>query len=361
MGPLDTDFWTYSVNLGMQQTGWPDLGHGLFLICESRFARDGMPLNKSHAALGRPGHMRTFFGDLVVLAVKPDPSRPDNVVLADVNFRDLRHTIDYFQTDRTNPCIANLERLPHGQAVPGLMIHCDGSEVRWAPHGLQSRTDKVLVLVDTNNRDEDVPVDLDPCPGARRVGLDWFVRRMPVAQDWAQGAITPATLRNDMARYLVPQGTSHNEHRNSRNQVFVKDQNTFGQPHIGTVVIVEASGGQVEAGHIKALNAFLDSVARFQPRVLQELADEQDLWLCHWEPAPLDDAKGAFQTFWKKWKEEQRAKDADVGHLPSPYEIKPTLPSKAIMVEALVNRIRRGWNIADQIALGGMGPGGRGA
>lgn len=349
MGPMDTDFWTYSINLGMQQAGWPDPGHGLFLVCESRCARDGMPLNKSHAALGKPGHMRTFFGDLVVLAVKPDPSCSDNVLFGDVNFRDLRHTIDYFQTDRINPCVVNPERLPQGQAVAGLMIHCDGSEVRWALHGLQSRTDKVSVLVDTNNRDEEFPVDLDPCPGARRVGLDWFVRRMPSSQDWAQWAVTPATLRNDMARYLVPEGTSHNEHRNMRNRVFVEDEEAFGKPHIGTVIITEASGGQVEAGHIEALNAFLDSVARFQPNILRELADEQDLWLCHWEPVPLDDAKKAFQTFWGQWKEEQMAKGADVEHLPSPYEIKPTLSSRAVMVEALVNRIRRGWDIVDGI------------
>lgn len=350
MAPMDTDFWTYSVNIGMQQAGWPDLGHGLFLVCASRMARDGMPLNKSHAALGRPGHMRTFFGDLVVLAVKPDRSRPDSVVLADVNFRDLRHTIDYFQTDRTNPCIVNPERLPQGQAVPGLMIHCDGSEVRWAPYGLQSRTDKVLVLQDTHIQDDEVTIDLDPCPGARRVGLDWFVRRLPSSQDWAQGAITPATLRNDMARYLVPEGTSHNEHRNKKNQVFVEDLKAFGQPHIGTVVIVEAGGGQVEAGHIEALNAFLDSVAPFQPEILGELADERDLWLSHWEPVSLDGAKTAFKTFWGKWKEEQKAKQVDVERLPCPYEIKATLSSRAVMVEALVNRIRRGWNMMGEHA-----------
>ena len=100
-----------------------------------------------------------------------------------------------------------------------------------------------------------------------------------------------------------------------------------------------------------ALNAFLDSVARFQPGVVGEVADDQELWLCHWESASMSDAKEAFQAFWAKWKEGQKAKGkgADVEHLCSPYEIKPTLPSRAVMVEALLNRIRRGWNIVDEI------------
>ncbi|KAK8044487.1 hypothetical protein PG993_004511 [Apiospora rasikravindrae] len=357
-----------SVNMNLQLIGRETIGHGLVGLSESNCSAPGCLLNKSYMALGEPAHMMPRFGNMVFLATKPDPDpafQGQNVVLADVDLRDHRHALDNLQLYEMNAAAGPPARLATltepVETMPALLLHGDGAFARWnavlagppVPR-MQKITTRLALVSKRNDRQA---VEQDHAVAARQVGLDWFFRCYAMdSHGWAAADVTPAALRNEAARHLVPRSPTYNLRRNERNGLRIVAgpdgatdylQRTY--PQVGTLMVLERSGAVLEPEHIEVLNLFMDSVAPYNTAAVTDRIDDLDLCVGPGK-CGKEEASVAFKKFWDEWKREQAAKGVRVEHLVSPYELKGDVDPGKVMVATMMNKVRRGVEVVDQTA-----------
>ncbi|KAK7942592.1 uncharacterized protein PG986_011705 [Apiospora aurea] len=313
-----------SVNANLEVIGRETIGHGLVGLSESNCPAPGCVLNKSYMALGEPAHMMPRFGNLIFLATKPDPAfKGHNVVLADVDLRDLRHALDNLQLHEMNHAAGPPERLAtlteHVDTMPALLIHGDGAYMRWnaLPRAPVQRMQKLTTrLTVVSKRNGHQAIEQDHAVAARQVGLDWFFRCYAIdTHGWAEADVTPAALRNDAARHLIPRAPTYNQRRNERLGLKVgtlddgkPDYMQWTYPHVGSVLLLERSGAVLEPEHVEVLNLFMDCVAPYNKAFARsDTADERDLYVAPGK-CGQEAAAAAFKKFWDEWKRGQAAR-----------------------------------------------------
>jgi hypothetical protein len=360
--PLVEDFiGTYSssisftnINLIMGESCQQDLGHGLIMLSQTDGPEEKVLLNKSILSLGKPGHMQAWFGPHLVLSIKPDadPQQAPNMVLDDVDFRDYRHVIDMFQNWLWNPCVVNGARLRTDKVIPALMMHCDGSYVRYAGFGLQDRVEKVQVRLHSTIKQTEYEIEQESCLVAHQVGLDWFVRRYHSGRDWEMGHLNATTLRNELAARLVPSDMLSIVRRNAAIGLGWEEVGDRCQlPHTGTVLLVDRQGGQIEPAHVEALNDFLKSVDHFQPPKDEAIGGDHPLLFVGADVYGRDNAQKAFEKFWEEWKTQKKQEGINIDNVSSPYNLAGELEGHEMVVDTLMNTTYRQEKARDQVSF----------
>ncbi|KAI1118697.1 hypothetical protein F5Y14DRAFT_399420 [Nemania sp. NC0429] len=100
------------MNVLLEEAGHSAVGHGLFMIGINEEPLPHVPVNQSIMALGKPGQMKTWFGNQIVAARRPNDIGTRGTTLDHVNFRDFRHAVDLFHHHPLNLCVINPERYP---------------------------------------------------------------------------------------------------------------------------------------------------------------------------------------------------------------------------------------------------------
>lgn len=353
-----------SINQSLRHLDHAETGHGLVAYMETNTPVVGCPLNKSYTALGVPGHLKPRFGNVLFLGTKPDPDPEyvgENVVLDDADLRDYRHALDCLQLHEMNYAAAPPERLATlltpVATMPALLIHGDGALARWTAFGGPQPAQRYQHLVTRVHvpdlRGQAVGVEQDHAVGARKVGLDWFWRSYALeAHGLAAADVTPAALRNDAVRHLLPSDPVYHADRNKRNQVVYPLTPSTPGPHElvclaplpGSLLLLERSGARLEPEHVEALARFLDGAARFHPLYWgpgHRPDDHSELWVSKTEHGPAA-AAAAFKRFFAGWKRERAAQGRRVDHLRCPYELRGDVDPAEVFAATAVNKLRRG-------------------
>ncbi|KAI1146508.1 hypothetical protein F4825DRAFT_191142 [Nemania diffusa] len=111
------------MNVLLEETGHGTVGHGLAMIGIHEKPLPNVPVNASIMALGKPGQMKTWFGNQIIVGRRPNAAGTRGMTLDDVNFRDFRHAVDMYQHHPLNLCVINPERCMF-PVVPGVISEC---------------------------------------------------------------------------------------------------------------------------------------------------------------------------------------------------------------------------------------------
>ncbi|KAI0018000.1 hypothetical protein F4780DRAFT_563307 [Xylariomycetidae sp. FL0641] len=98
-------------------------GCGLLSIGLHEKPVDGVPVNKSITALGKPGHSKSWLGNQIIVAHRRWPTttkEKQGINMVDVNARDFRRVVDMYHHHPLNPCITDPDRYPR-ETVPGVI------------------------------------------------------------------------------------------------------------------------------------------------------------------------------------------------------------------------------------------------
>ncbi|KAI1077937.1 hypothetical protein F5B20DRAFT_592371 [Whalleya microplaca] len=220
----------------LEQAGHKNIGHGLVMIGLNEALIQNVPINKSILSLGKPGQMRTWFGNHIIVGRAQNALGTRGLTVDDVDSRDFRHAVDFYQHYPLNPCVINPERytLP---TLPGLIIYCDSARNYLETLGLHSHMEEVKISQYLPEQVSD-HIDQGNCAVSAKLKLRWCYRQYSPRLDWLQEEINGGALRNTDARHLV--------------------HKLWSPDNIGTVVIFDHSGSPVIPPHIKALNQFMD-------------------------------------------------------------------------------------------------------
>ncbi|KAK7991566.1 hypothetical protein PG988_000360 [Apiospora saccharicola] len=339
IGRYRDEFSILSVNQNLKLLGRDNTGHGLVAFLESKEPIMGCPLNKSYTALGVPGHMMPRFGNILMLATRPD-SHPEhegkNVVLDDADMRDYRHALDCLQMHEMNFAAGPADRLAtlteKPDTAPALLIHGDGALARWTTFAGPSQAQRMQHLVTRISvpwlQGVFMAVEQDQAPGPRKVGLE-----------------CPAVMRNAAARHLCPRSPPYNRVRNTAAGLHVVEGQHLRvlYQHLGSVLLFERSGAVLHPEHVEVLSQFLDSVEHFSSKFGwgHDGIDDDELWVSRTRHG-VEEAAKAFKQFWADWKREQEGNGVPVGHLLCPYELRGDVDPGKIMVATMTNKVQRG-------------------
>ncbi|KAI0096266.1 hypothetical protein GGR51DRAFT_553626 [Nemania sp. FL0031] len=108
------------MNALLEEAGHGRVGHGLAMIGVHEKPLPQVPINASILALGKPGQMKTWFGNQIVVGRRPNTTGTRGITLDHVNFRDFRHAVDLYQHHPHNLCVINPERYTF-PTVPGVI------------------------------------------------------------------------------------------------------------------------------------------------------------------------------------------------------------------------------------------------
>ncbi|GAW17499.1 hypothetical protein ANO14919_069560 [Xylariales sp. No.14919] len=227
------------MNALLEEAGHGVAGHGLAMIGIHEQPLPDVPVNASILTLGKPGQMKTWFGNQLIVARRPNEPGTRGMTLDDVNFRDFRHAVDLYQHHPLNPCVINPERytLP---VMPGAIIHCDGALRRFGRFGLNSRVESVVLRRDQG---KDSLVTESFCIGLAKFGFDWSYRQQATHQEWLDIDVKGLALVNLSARNMVHRTVK----RNGRCRL---------RPvgNAGTIVVFDHSGRAIDPVQIQAVN-----------------------------------------------------------------------------------------------------------
>ncbi|CAJ2504723.1 Uu.00g121170.m01.CDS01 [Anthostomella pinea] len=302
------------VNEVLNQAGHGhDVGHGLFLVGLNEHPLPEVPLNASILSLGKPGHMKVCFGNQIIAARKQNEAGTRGITVDDVELRDLRHAVDFFQHHPMNPCVVNPERYTM-PVMPGVIIHCDGSRQRLGPFGLQSPLESVTIprhcLEDLDIADG---IHQDACAGLLKLELRWFYRRYSAHAEWLESETKGQSLRNKHAKHMVY-------------QMRKRDNYCCLYPvrNAGTIVVFDQGGAPIDPAHIHAINDYFDEMLKPSSHeyaakvangaVRRGLARQPTSSTIH-------PTMEGFKAFWAGWKEQKEASGTDLGDMASPYAI----------------------------------------
>lgn len=322
VGQYTTAYAFADLNRPLEEIKRGSIGHGLIRFSQTTTADSNKNINKSILFLGEPGRIATWFGNHLILATKKDPECAGNLVLEDVNFRDYRHALDYFQLSRLNRCVVNPERELE-LTIPAVIIHCDASFLRFTGYGLQSRMEKVQIVQSSVVSGQGLQSILQlQAAGPYQVGLQWYVRRQVIKGEWKSTDPESQIYRNLDAKKLC------------RYQPYESSS----LDALGTILVMDATGAPIEPIHIELFSRFIDSVAEYQPDNLERMEyGPMKLYVGPNDHDPKH-AMAAFKRFIENWKNEQVKKGLDMTHFVSPYDLKGPLNPAIIRADTILNR-----------------------
>lgn len=290
-----------------------EVGHGLMVIGRRlSVPSPHLPINKSIMALGKVGHMKTRTGNHIIVARKlipvPKNKGHQTTVLADVNFRDFRHALDFYQLDPANLCVVNPERFTQ-PTMPGLIVHCNGNMQRLFTLGLTSQLEQVLIPRDRLHES----IESGRCESLFRMGLKWYYRKLPLLCDWDKTALKENInlLRNPEARHLVSHIADREEQRLEPDLL------------TGTIVVFERRGAPLQPAHLTFTNNFIDSIARKGIYRGWDKVTGSGVWLV--DNKSIAHFMKELEEFWANMKKDSKARGVDLDRLPCPYELQGTL------------------------------------
>ncbi|KAI3321001.1 hypothetical protein HD806DRAFT_524345 [Xylariaceae sp. AK1471] len=108
------------MNALLAEAGHDAIGHGLVMIGLHEQPLPNVPINKSILSLGQPGHMKSWFGNQIIIGRQPNKVGSRGITLDDVTLRDLRHAVDLYQHHPLNLCVVNPSRYKF-PIVPGVI------------------------------------------------------------------------------------------------------------------------------------------------------------------------------------------------------------------------------------------------
>ncbi|KAI3330745.1 hypothetical protein F4824DRAFT_328349 [Ustulina deusta] len=111
------------MNVLLEEAGHGTAGHGLVMIGIHEQPLPKVPMNMSILTLGKPGQMKSWFGNQIIVGRRPNEVGTRGITLDDVNFRDFRHSVDLYQHHPLNLCVMNPERYTF-PVVPGVISEC---------------------------------------------------------------------------------------------------------------------------------------------------------------------------------------------------------------------------------------------
>jgi hypothetical protein len=309
-----------------------EVGHGLMIIGRTIFApHPDLPINKSIMALGKVGQMKTRTGNHFVVARKLVPASKTNdhqtTILADVNFRDFRHALDYYQLHPTNLCVVNPERFK-GPTMPGLIIHCDGAFKRLFRLGLTEQVQQVLIP----RKSLANSIQMGMCVKHFKMDLRWYFRRLPVLYDWDKAVLENSLngLRSNEARHLVTYSADHPDGELQVPEI-----------HTGTLVLFDEGGAPIQPAHLIFTNKFIDSLAKQGTSRGPDTNQMKGFTMLLLDKAGVH-YKMALEEFWAKMKKDSQAQGVNIDRLPSPYELQSTLDEAGRAEVAAQLRIEAG-------------------
>ncbi|KAI1341252.1 hypothetical protein F5Y15DRAFT_422527 [Xylariaceae sp. FL0016] len=334
------------MNEPLDRAGHWSIGHGLLMIGLNEQPVPGVPVNASIVSLGRPGHIKTWFGNQIVVARKPNEKGARGITLDDVDLRDFRHAVDLYQHHPLNPCITSPQRynLP---TVPGVItntppVHCDGALKRLAPLGLHSRIEPVTIpLHCLETPDPSQNIQEDACAALLKLGLRWFCRRFPPSTQWPESEISSTGTRNLAARHLATgmRRTGGGAGGGDRLSMYqVRDA--------GTVVVFDQGGAAVQPAHVEAVNAYWDGLGtKVAPReppaetLAEDLARQRGRQRDAERAATARPSMEGFKAFWELWRARDDASAEDLEAVESPYAMRGTLGKEDEQFMAEVFRV----------------------
>lgn len=297
----------------------PDIGHGLVFLSRSQRPLPDATVNKSIMSLGQTGHMRTWFGNRLLIGMKRRTSAfSDQEIVAydDVDLRDFRHAIDFFQQHQENPCIINVDRDPR-PAVPAVIFYCEGAQRRFRPFGLTVPGEHVLIP-----RDGCIVADQDFCLPTLGMGLNWLYRRYPPLKEYHEKDITDANMSNGMVMNYV-----HVLHEDTLTPLL----------NPGTVVIFDNMGANINLMHICGVFKFMASIAD-QP---EDVGSITQAMANLWKFSEMDGAKKNQAELEAFWDALQKTEGLEIGGAMAmvPTKLQPTL-EKAIVDDDLLDDLK---------------------
>ncbi|KAI0595596.1 hypothetical protein F4775DRAFT_568938 [Biscogniauxia sp. FL1348] len=166
-------------------------------------------MNQSLVALGKPGHMRVYYGSVAFCCYKTDRERCDwgKNDWIDATLGDFRDVIDSLVDDVTNSCIVDPKRFPLDyyddaddgvKLWPAVKLNCEGDIKRFFPFcqekGGLPLAEEVSVL---SLEDDELRL---PCHLPQLAGLPWVMQ--PCAANNA--TLSDKELQNYGARVFAP-------------------------------------------------------------------------------------------------------------------------------------------------------------
>ncbi|KAI1192904.1 hypothetical protein F5X97DRAFT_315970 [Nemania serpens] len=291
------------MNVLLEEAGHSAVGHGLVMIGINEQPLPHVPVNESIMALGKPGQMKSWFGNQIIAARRPNDIGTRGTTLDHVNFRDFRHAVDLFHHHPLNLCVMNPERYPFQVAQGAISecfsffsqsTRCVAACIKGSLRGVQQNT---LCLLVTSIEAKSMATDLFlavHCDGAMRrfesFGLssriETAIRQGPARQEWLEMEIKGQSQLNLLAKHMVYR--------------MVKQNNRFCVHPVrnaGSVVVFDHLGSAIEPAQIEAINAYLQSISRpVAGNTAGQLEDRPDI---------IYPSIQGFRDFWHQWQGNQ--------------------------------------------------------
>ncbi|KAH6658299.1 hypothetical protein BKA67DRAFT_210531 [Truncatella angustata] len=256
---------------------------------------------------------KTWFGNQLLVGMKRQSCMEgyasEVAVYDDVDFRDFRHALDYYQQHPANPCIvdSNRDRRP---AIPGVILYCDGTQKRLREFGLDVPAEQVRIP-----RYQTMVLEESVCMRTLQLGLEWGYRRYEPNKEWHKKDINVINMYNDLATSFV--------------QGVTGDMILTPLIYVGTVVLFDNRGAIIQPMHLIGIAAFLDSVANKAVGI--ELITQPMTKL--WEPDPENKSKESqeeLEKFWAEWQKDDSIEGFDKRTIVAPTRLKSTLDAEIV-------------------------------
>ncbi|KAM0813341.1 hypothetical protein AB5N19_13334 [Seiridium cardinale] len=296
-------------------SGNRNIGHGLLVHSLSAQPILDAPINRSVMSLGKPGHMRTWFGNQLLIGIKRQLSSLINgeqiPVYDDVDTRDFRHAVDYYQQHPTNTCIIDPGRDPR-PSVPGVILFCEASQRRLRQFGVVAPATKVLVT-----RLAERSVGEEVRPRMTKLGLDWVYRRYSPATEWAKEEDNDINMRNDLALNFV--------------QTMADGNLPTPLLYPGTVVIYDNRGAEIRPMHLVGISVFMDSITKELENgsSTQATTDMRQLVESNRRKESQDD----LEKFWAVWEKKFQVESEETKIFMVATKLPPTLDEGTVYSE----------------------------
>ncbi|TGJ82945.1 hypothetical protein E0Z10_g5820 [Xylaria hypoxylon] len=287
------------MNVLLEEAGHGTAGHGLVMIGIHEQPLSDVPVNASILTFGKPGQMKTWFGNQIIVGRRPNQRRARGITLDDVNFRDFRHAVDLYQHHPLNLCVMNPERYAF-PIMPGVIIHCDGALRRFGRFGLNSRVESVVLRRD---RAKNSSVTEDLCIGLEKLGLRWAYRQHATHQEWLDVDIKSQALVNLPAKHTVYRMDERSGRfclRPVRNA--------------GTIVVFDHSGSAIDPTQIRAVNAFFQHISTpIDEITMASLKNEAARQRTEKKPhsrVMIQPTAEGFKKFRNQWKDDEESQES---------------------------------------------------
>ncbi|KAK9426696.1 hypothetical protein SUNI508_00223 [Seiridium unicorne] len=302
-------------------SGNHNVGHGLLVHSLSAQPIPDAPINRSVMSLGKPGHMRTWFGNQLLIGIKRQLSSLVNgqqiPVCDDVDARDFLHAVDYYRQHPTNPCIIDPGRDPR-PSVSGVILFCEASQRRLRQFGVVVSATKVLVP-----RLAERSVEEAVCPRMAKLGLDWMYRRYSPATERTKEEVNDMNMRNDLALNFA--------------QTMANGNIPTPLLYPGTVVICDNRGAKIRPMHLVEISVFVDSITEELENGSSTQATTGMGQLV--ESNRRKESQDDLEKFWAVWEKKFQVESEETKIFMVPTKLAPTL-DEGIVYSEISNGLR---------------------